>query len=294
MTDWLEMARTARARPSDPALDFCKWPYARPAPPQPGALRSEALLYAACAAAGFDASMGQVLERVRRVWGRFGTVWGVKWSGSHLSIELYFYDYARAGRSHGVTDFLTATRPLLHAPVSVDEALPYFMFSVEMAAETLHSGQLGQIDIYMGNPGSSVSSGICYGLTQAGFELRNFYFFFDAVHEAVAAWDKLTESVFLAAPTRLRRDDLVWPEMRGMQTVVVANKRHCDSLYFSRITVDQLAHFLDRLDFPGPIRRVLQENRDLLAHHLYDAGWDFHCDASGRVTPTKGSFYGLF
>lgn len=294
MTDWLEMARAARARPSDPPLDFCKWPYERPAAPRSGALRSEALLYAACATAGFDASMIELIDRVRHVWGRFGTVWGVKWSGSRISVELYFYDYARAARPCGIADFQAAMRPLLHVPVAIDETLPYFMFSVELAPETLRSGHVEQIDVYMGNPGSSVSSGVCYGLTAAGFELRNFYFFFDAAHERGAAWDKLTESVFVANPATLRRDDLLWQEMVGMQTLVVANKRRCDSLYFSRITVDQLAHFLERLDFPGPIRVFLRKNRDLLAHHLYDAGWDFRCDAEGRVTPTKGSFYGLF
>jgi hypothetical protein len=295
MTDWMARAAASQARPSDPPRDFCLWPYASPRPPAPGALRSVALLHTACDAAGFGDDMVRLMDMIQECWGRFETVWGVKWADGQLGVEFYFYDYARGNRARGMADLIEATRGLIEIVPKPVDALPYFMFSIEVDAAVLANRRLDRVDIYMGNPGSTVSSGICYGLSSEGMELRNFYFFFDAHTQMDAACGKLLESAHLVLPDRARLSltDFFWPGMEGMQTVVVANKRTRDSLYFSRIDVDQLALFLERLSFPAPIRHYLAENRDKLAHHLYDAGWDFDCDTNGTVTPIKGSFYGL-
>ena len=292
MTDWLAKAHAARARPSDPARDFCQWPFALPRPPAPNALRSEALLYAACAAAGFDGRMEALLTRLRDAWGRFETVWGVKCAGGALSVELYFYDYDRTGRRRGLAEFRRTVAPVIDCAVPARDELPYFMFSAEVDAATLARGRLEQVDLYLGNPGSSVSSGLCYGLEWDGArEFRNAYFFFDARREGERAWDKLTESVFV--PQGADRTDFFWPEMEGMEILVVANKRHSDALYFSRIDVDSLRVFLARLGFPEPLQAFLAENHGRLRHHLFDAGWDFRCAPDGHVHPVKGGFYGL-
>ncbi|MEJ8562131.1 hypothetical protein QTO30_13470 [Yoonia sp. GPGPB17] len=87
--------------------------------------------------------------------------------------------------------------------------------------------------------------------------------------------------------------DLLWPEMEGVETIVVANKQLRDGLYFSRIRAAQLGHFLRKLHFPQDLQDFLAEHHDALDHHLYDVGWDFACTPNGQVTPTKGSFYGL-
>lgn len=293
MTDWLAKALAARACPFDPARDFCQWPYRAPYRPAPDALRSEALLYAACAAAGFGERMEALLARLHDAWGRFETVWGVKWAGGALSVELYFYDYDRTGRRRGLAQFRRAVAPVIDCAVPARDDLPYFMFSAEIDAETLARRRLDQVDLYLGNPGSSVSSGLCYGLGRDGScEFRNAYFFFDARTERECAWDKLTESVFVP-PLAPDRAGFFWPEMEGMEIVVVANKRHSDALYFSRIDVDSLSAFLARLGFPEPLQAFLAEHRSRLRHHLFDAGWDFRCEANGHVIPMKGGFYGL-
>ncbi|WP_322892009.1 MULTISPECIES: hypothetical protein [unclassified Yoonia] len=291
MIDWGAKARAQFSRPGDPALDFCLWPYEPPRTPTSDALRSVALLYESFAVAGLGDDMLALTDAIRDRWGRFVTVWGMKWSATGPSWEFYFYDYARADRRLGVSDFLVATSAHLSCDLIPDDRLPYFMFSVEITPQNLAGAPLDQIDLYMGNPGSNVSSGICYGLTRAGYEMRNFYFFFDAQREAVQITDKLTESVHLAPTVQL--DHLLWPQMAGAQTIVVANKQRRDGLYFSRIRAVQLAYFLQKLDFPAPLQEFLSENRDALDHHLYDVGWDFETDADGRVHPVKGSFYGL-
>jgi len=292
MKDWDAKARTELSRPSDAALDFCLWPYDRPRAPTDDALRTSALLYKSFEVANLGPEMGALTDAIRNAWGRFQTVWGMKWGADGPSWELYFYDYARDGRSHGVADFIAATKGQLNCTLSPDDTLPYFMFSVEVTPENLRGAPLDQIDIYMGNPGSTVSSGICYGLTDAGYEMRNFYFFFNALNEAKEIHDKLTESVHLPM-AHVNVPDLLWPEMAGVETIVVANKQRRDGLYFSRIRAAQLAFFLKKLDFPQELQDFLAEHHDALDHHLYDVGWDFSCDSSGQVTPTKGSFYGL-
>ncbi len=289
---WHLADQIERSRPSDPARDYCLWDYRMPVPPAPGALRSSALLYQSFEAAGVSDRMLAFCAAVQKTWGRFNTVFGVKWGGGQLSWEFYFYDYGRDQRRLGMADFLRGTQGLITSPLIPDDALPYFMFSVEITEAHLTGQPLDQIDIYMGNPGSNVSSGICYGLTEAGLEMRNFYFFFDAASEMEAIRGKITESIHMPY-VKVDMDALLWPQMNGVQTIVVANKRHRDGIYFSRIRASQLLHFLERLDFPASSRTFLHDNMAELDHHLYDVGWDFESDDKGRITPVKGSYYGL-
>ena len=276
-----------RYRHTDPALDFCLWPYERPSPAGEGALRTSALLWHSFAVAGVSDHMVPLVEAIRLRFGRFATVWGLKWDGRQLSWEFYFYDYAREGRRRNVADFLGATVGLLPHTVTAPDHVPYFMFSVEVDGRGV---PLDQIDLYIGNPGSTVSSGICYGWDGQAMQLRNFYFFFDAVRQAGDIRAKLTESAHLP----MQPDDLspwLWPEVTA-QTIVVANKRQRDGVYFSRIGVDSLIASLERLAYPAVMRNFLGQHRDALSHHLYDVGWDWQM-RDGVPVPVKGSFYGL-
>ncbi|WP_316015746.1 hypothetical protein [Roseobacter sp. HKCCA0434] len=274
-------------RATDPALDFCLWPYERPQAPAPGALRQSAILWQSFEHAGVTARMSCLVTAIQRGFGRFATVWGIKWDGARLSWEFYFYDYAREDRSAGIATFLASTRDELPCNLAAPDHVPYFMFSVETDGQ---GGPLDQVDLYIGNPGSTVSSGICYGWDGQGMELRNFYFFFDAVREGGAVRAKLTESAHLPSEPQ----DLtpwLWPQVRA-ETIVVANKRQRDGLYFSRTDVDGMAHCLDRLSFPDPIRSFVARNRDAFSHHLYDIGWDWEMRGNEPV-PVKGSLYGI-
>ncbi|SOH93857.1 hypothetical protein SAMN06273572_102535 [Monaibacterium marinum] len=276
-----------RYRATDPALDFCLWPYDRPQPAGATALRTSALLWHSFAVAGVTERMEPLVQAIRQRFGRFATVWGVKWDGQQLSWEFYFYDYARQDRRRNIADFLDATAEQLISDLTAPDHVPYFMFSVEVDGNTT---SLDQVDLYIGNPGSTVSSGICYGWSSQGMELRNFYFFFDALAEGGAIRAKLTESAHMLTEP----DDLspwLWADVQA-QTIVVANKRQRDGLYFSRIGADDLLTCLRRLNYPAPICSFLAEHRDALAHHLFDVGWDWEMRGDVPV-PVKGSFYGL-
>lgn len=281
------------ATAGDPALDYCLWPYEAPAPPGRDAWRSSALLYHSFAVAGVPERMIALCERLRRVVGPFRTVWGVKHAAGRLSWEFYFYDYTRMQRRFSTAAFKRAIRGLLDVAVPASDDHPYFMFSVEVDAGHL-TGQapIEQVDLYIGNPGSAVSSGICYGRTRHAMEMRNFYFFFDARQHAGEIREKIVSCAHVPW-RRLRIEDVLWPEMHRAQTIVVANKRFNDGLYFSRVPVDELLLFLDRLDFPAPLRTFARENRDRFLHLLFDVGYDYAPADQGGLGYLKGSYYGL-
>lgn len=291
LEDRLEMTAAG-----DPARDFCLWPYERPAPVRPGALRSSALLYASFAVAGVSDRMLAVVDALRARFGPFAVVFGVKWVGGRMRWEFYFYDYDRWERRRGMVDLIAATRGLLRFAVEPDDAKPYFMFSVEIDDSHVGSGvgsgkSIDQIDVYLGAPDGGVSAGLCFGLTRAGHELRNLYYFFDARRQMDDALAKAFSTVRFDA-RGIDRAALFWPEMAGAQTVVIANKRHCDGLYFSRIGVDALRAFVARLGFPEAMRVFVADNRAALAHHLFDVGVDYAVE-DGAVRCLKGSFYGV-
>ena len=183
-------------------------------------------------------------------------------------------------------EFAAATRDVIpfEAPLEGDTK-PYFMYSIELSTEHINGSKaIDQVDIYIGNPGSEVSSGICYGLTIAGAEMRNFYFFFNAEKHAQDIRDKIKSTNWIGADV-LQMSDLIWPDM-SPETLVVANKRKNDAIYFSRIPADQLA-------FPDPLQAFLSDNLDRFKHLLFDVGYDWVSDARGDVRYTKGSYYGL-
>jgi hypothetical protein len=290
---WTLADRIKPARRSDPSLDYCLWPYDPPALSNADSWQSSALLYHSFEVAGVSDRMIAFCDALQAANGPFKTVWGIKHAGGKLSWEFYFYDYARLDRGFDTRALARATQGIvpITAPLDADQ-IPYFMYSVELTAQhVIADAPIDQIDIYVGNPGSAVSSGICYGVSEKGRELRNFYFFFNAKDHAEDIRAKIASTAFLGAPD-LRMEDILWPQMTA-QTIVVANKRHNDSLYFSRIPVAEVVDFLDVLNFPDPLQHFLKENQHRFAHLLFDVGYDWIADPAGGLRYVKGSYYGL-
>lgn len=278
--------------PDDLYRDFCLWDYA-PAASTDGKLRSVNLLNASFLAAGDTGQLRALCADVRAAVGDFNTVWGVKLAGGRLSWELYFYDYSRSQERVSISRVLEALRPYGRCDLQLPDRRPYFMFSLDLDAD-LAAGRrdIDQIDLYLGNPGSSVSSGICYGLTAAGQELRNFYFFFDYQRERDEILDKIRHSAFID-PDTFDPGEIVWPELRGCTTLVVANKRTNDGAYFTRVGVDVLLGFLRRLGYPPPLIGFVESERDRLDHLRFDVAFDYRMQG-GRLKLTKSAFYGYF
>jgi hypothetical protein len=279
------------AAPPDRYADYCLWDYP-PVTPPAGKLRCANLLWRAIDAAGGAPHLKAACMALREKLGPFRTVFGVKKIGDRLSYEFYFYDYARLERDVSITRVLDVLSPFVNCPLNYSEGRPYFMFSIDLDEEiTSRQRPLDIINVYVGNPGSSVSSGICYELSSSGLRLANFYFFFDACKEM----DQITAKVACSSHHDLRGlpiSAILRPELLDCEVVVVANKKFNDGVYFSRIKIDPLIEFLERESFPADLVAFAKEHRNGLDHMLYDVGIDYAVE-SGTVKVLKTAFYGL-
>ncbi|NGP18569.1 hypothetical protein [Devosia aurantiaca] len=277
------------ARPSDLYRDYCLWDY-KPIAKTEGKLRQSSLLWQSFETLSASPALRQLVEALRTELGAFQTVWGVKKLAEGFAWELYIYDYARIDRLADIQRVLQTIAPWVPSTITLPTDRPYFMFSFDIDAQ-LGTRHLDQLSVYIGNPGSSVSSGICYQLTDRGLRMDNLYYFFDARSQ----WKDIVAKVACSAHIGLREiplDAILWPELRDCGVIVVANKKHNDGVYFSRITIDQLIFFAQRLNYPEPIKSFLRQNRDRLDHLLYDVGIDYRM-IEGTLQVTKSAYYGV-
>ena len=276
----------------DHFFDFCLWEY-KPVVPYENKFRSASLLFHSFEAMDANENIFELVQAIRKGFGILNTVWGVKKLGDDIRWEFYFYDYRRRDRERSITRLLDMTRPFTRCGIKANESLHYFMFSIDIDDDLVSgSTELKEIHMYMDNLGSTVSSGICYLLTSIGTRLENFYFFFDAIKEQRAIVEKIMCSAHIDT-TKIRMDQILWPELRDCRVIVVANKQQNDSVYFSRINVDQLIFFLKKMSYPIEITSFMEENRLRLDHLLYDVGIDYRMDGNDLVI-LKSGYYGIF
>jgi hypothetical protein len=287
MNNVLEFAPT-----EEPAFDFCAWQY-EPLAPSKGRLRSASLLFHTFAVAGSAKGMLDLVDAIRRRFGVANTVWGVKQIDGALRWEFYFYDYRRRQRERSISAFIDILRPFTRCDLLVEENTPYFMFSIDID-EALVTGSrtLDEIHVYIGNTGSTVSSGICYSLKREEKRIENFYFFFDAKREREKIRNKAVCSMHFDE-TRFALDEIIWTELRDCSVIVVANKKLNDGVYFSRINVAQFRFFLDRMGYPEEICHFVREHHAELSHLLFDVGFDYRIE-DGHLRILKSGYYGIF
>ncbi len=287
----LTAAELERTTPSDRYADFCLWDY-RPVAPPAGKLRSANLLWRAIEAAGGGPRLKAACVALRAALGPFQTVFGVKKFADRLAFEFYFYDYARLERAASITRVLDILAPFARCSLKPPEGRPYFMFSIDLNEEVASGRRpLDIVNVYIGNPGSSVSSGICYEQSSCGLRLANFYFFFDARKEM----SDIVAKIGCSAHHDLRGFPLpavLRPDLLNCAVIVVANKTFNDGVYFSRIAVDPLIGFLEQEEFPADLVAFARRHRNDLDHMLYDVGLDYVAEG-GVAKVTKSAFYGL-
>jgi hypothetical protein len=284
--------RLERMTDREEFADFCLWEYLPLAPFQ-GKFRSVNLLYQTFDLAGMPERAYDLVGAIRRGIGDSRTVWGVKWRDGRLGWELYFYDYKRRERERSITLLQQILRPFAASGVCPNEHHPYFMFSLDVDRDlVLGSRTLDEVHMYVGNPGSTVSSGICYSLTPGATRLENFYFFFDARKQAQEIAAKTACSAHVDT-TRVTVDQILWPELRECRVIVVANKQTHDAVYFSGIRVDQLLFFLRRMRYPTPLIAHVEAHRAELDHLQYDVGLDYRME-EGELVYLKSGYYGIF
>jgi hypothetical protein len=278
--------------PQDVFFDYCLWEY-KPVAPRENKFRSVNLLFHSFDLMGVDERAYDLVQAIREGLGLSRTVWGLKQLGNNIAWEFYFYDYKRRERERSISRLLDIIRPFAACDIEPNEDYHYFMFSIDINDELISEGKdLEEIHMYIGNPGSTVSSGICYSLTSGGMRLENFYFFFDAQKQMNEIKAKVICSAHVDT-SMIDIDRILWPELRNCGVIVVANKQRNDSVYFSRINVDQLIFFLKRMSYPGEIVSFVERNRSKLDHLLYDVGIDYRMEGKDLAI-LKSGYYGVF
>jgi len=278
--------------PEDQFFDYCLWNYAPVAEPQ-NKFRSVNLLFNSFAIANIGEQAIHLCHQIRSGLGMAKTVWGVKQSNGKLSWEFYFYDYHRVNRTNSIEKLLDVIKPNIQSPLHIDPQIPYFMFSIDIDSDLLNQRrELDEINVYIGNLSNGISSGICYSLTEHHLSLSNLYDFFDRHDHWQEIIYKTTYSAHLELPFVVN-EDLLWPELLGCKTIVVANKKNNDGLYFSRIKIDALIHFLERCSFPKSLIEFARINRNQLDHLLFDVGFDYIMEDK-KIKILKSAYYGFF
>jgi len=273
-------------------FDFCLWEY-NPVVPYENKFRSVNLLFHSFDVIGVHGRIFDLVQAIREGMGVSRTVWGVKQLGDDIRWEFYFYDYRRRERERSITKLLDIIRPFIRCEIKANENHHYFMFSIDIDDDLISKPRdLEEIHMYIGNPGSTVSSGICYSLTSRGTRLENFYFFFDAKKEMDEIIAKVVCSSYVDS-TEIGIDRILWPELKNCKVIVVANKQSNDAVYFSGIDVDQLIFFLKRMNYPGELISFVEENRSKLDHLQYDVGFDYRMEGKS-LNILKSGYYGNF
>ena len=280
------------ATSQDPSRNYCLWPYQAPAPAE-DKFRSVNLLYQTFACTGIDARAFAIVDAIRDGIGAFNTVFGVKLAGGRLGWEFYFYDYKRRQRVVSISRVLRAIHDYMPTRIEPNENLPYFMFSLDLNdALATGAAPLDVVHMYVGNPGSQVSSGIAYAVREGSITLENFYFFFDARTQLADVAGKIG-SAAVFDDSVLPVDAVLRPELRRCQTICLANKQSHDCIYFSGVDVDQLQWFLDWLQYPPAVTEFVRTNRSNLDHLLFDVGFDYRM-VGDRLRVLKSGYYGVF
>jgi len=278
------------AADGDKFFNYALWPYT---PPQSleKRLKPSNLLYESFDAAGVDRRFFDLIPLLRQALGEFHTVFGVKQQGDRTWWEFYFYDYRRRERERSLSRVLEAIRPLAPSTVLPNENIFYFMFSIDITEDIFTRG-IEEVHLYVGNPGSSVSSGICYSLTPARTKFENIYFFFDARTQMRDTAAKIACSAHIDTK-KIDLDEILRPELRDCRTICVANKQENDCVYFAGIRFDQFLFFLRSMHYRPELIGFLEENRSKLDHLEFDVGIDYRMEGD-KLRVLKSGYYGTF
>lgn len=277
-------------KPSDPARDFCQWPYQPPHPATAKSLRQESVLWEAARQADGTGELARKLREIQAIAGRFNTVWGIKWSAGILSFELYFYDYAREARGNGPCRMQAQIPDVFTFSNTIDETIPFFMWSTEASSE--HGYAFSSPEIYCNGTGGSISGGICYASKGGRLELKNLYYFFESANDVKAITERLEASPNIVSCRRL--PDFTVPGMVPGEIYVVSQKRFHDGIYLSRVLLKDTIDLLRKSSFSEALTQHLQKNFSELQHHMFDIGLDFEAGPQGELSIAKVALFGIF
>jgi hypothetical protein len=268
-----------------------------------GLLQPVSLLRGALRDAGLLEPFAIIEAALRAELGPDETVWGLKYDSDGLqSVELYFYAAPKIpGRGDRSVSRITAvlTSLGLDVPGGVDEALPYFLCSVDLDRRALLDGECRGFRVYVQSGETDrVPCGISYRVNLDGYHLENHYWFYRAgeTHDAHA---RLTASPHAGGGAA--HAALICPSLLPCHTICFATKPRADGLYFSRLTTSQTLGFLaesspQTAEATETLRSLLTSHRAEFAHARWDLGFDFHAPSptADHAPIHKVGLHGIF
>lgn len=271
----------------DRFFDYCLQPYDPLRDPR-GKLRSESLIWNSLDAAAAPSALDEALRTIQHTAGRDMTVVGIKHQAGRVWWELYFYDRLKEDPAVHATSIKEATAPWFHIVPDLRETIPYFMFSFDLYPDTLGSGSVDVVNLYL--PYYEVQGGRSYKLSAERLEMDNVYRFLHPKTEIREILHEIRQSVFVDY-SRVPLSRVLLPELIDCQRICVAKKRFADAVYYSGIDVGQLLFFLRTFAYPDAIVGFVEEHRARLDHLRFDVGIDYVMRPDATLAMTKSSYY---
>ncbi|MBT5022722.1 hypothetical protein HOK51_10190 [Candidatus Woesearchaeota archaeon] len=236
----------------------------------------------------------KIIKKIQTELGIKKTVWGIKKLGSKIAWEYYFYNYQKKNALIKFENVIKTVSPEILFNGSLNENIPYFMFSIDISKEILESGKIDCAHIYL-NPPSNRPAGISYILTENKTEMENIYHFYNPKKELNELYNKIRKSAFVDLE-KIELKEILWPELTDCKSICIANKKETDCIYYSGIDYEQFIYFLERLEYPLELVEYIKSNSDRLNHLQYDVGFDYCFEKEGteKLKIIKSGYYGIF
>jgi hypothetical protein len=295
-----DAGRARRARrpfeltaPGDVFCDYTLVPYDPVRSPE-GKLRAVNLLVESFALAGVEDEGYKVIELLRQGLGPHRTVFGIKFHApDHVAgWELYFYDPRRERQDLSIERVIEILAPALPIDARPPRPLPWHMFSVEFDATHLRGSAKAAVDVYISTNPHAKGTDRSYKLRAAELTFENVYSFHRPLFDIDEILYRIQYGVFFSR-AEFPLSAVIPPELFRCGHICVANKRHADALYFSRITIEQLRFAMKFFGWRGELPEFLDSWAPSFDHLLWDIGFDFVVD-EGRIRFLKGGIYGSF
>lgn len=266
----------------DPFRDFCQWEYDPVTAPTPITLRQSAVLLHSLALTPNGDQMAETLGRIRDRWGALNTVWGIKSAGGRLSWELYFYDYDRARRRHGIAALCDCLPGLVAPELARADRWPWFMFSVEFTVQS--PANIASVDLYFEATGGTVSAGLSQIWDGRRRRPKNDYCFYRSQHDRARILRDLSDLPNLPDPLA--------PGCYDEEIFVISRKSHASAVYFSRVPVAQTLRFARDTGFCPALTDAIAADATALAPYRFDIGVDYIAGPDGSQI-RRSAIYGI-
>jgi len=274
---------------ADRYFDYCLEPY-RPRRPWKDKYRSENLLWHSLLIGNALDELREPLRAVQQSLGKDLTVWGVKWDGSRLWWEVYFYDPRKEDPNATITSIASVLSEWIRVVPRVAETIPYMMVSFDLDASVRARGSIDAVNLYL--TGEKAHAGRSYRATGSGFELENTYRFIEPKRDIDEVLPLLRSSAFVDYSGRARLAEVLMPQLFACKKVCISKKRTCDAIYYSGINIEQLLWFFRRFSYPAALVDFVEKHQERFEHLYFDVGIDYRTDESGSICYPKTSYYG--